>query len=159
MKYLVLPILKYTFNIILSLYIISVVILEIAYEAIWHLELSKKSIKEKIKKDQSENELRVKDVPHCSAIIHEELYIESKYNSYLHYIWNVPKKKCYKVIITDAYNRETVSDILYIDNLTEKAARSMVKRKNNKLSENTDIWYMAVPTERKLHIYNPNDLI
>ena len=60
-----------------------------------------------------------------------------------------------KVIGTDSFNRDTVSDILHSDGLTESAAREVAERLNAKASDFSRWYYIAVPDDYKLYGWEP----
>jgi hypothetical protein len=64
-------------------------------------------------------------------------------------------EELYKVIITDDFDRDTIADRLYQDNLIKEVAEQIAKTKNQEEDEKlvSVDYYMAVPTNYKL--FNP----
>jgi len=61
-----------------------------------------------------------------------------------------------KVIITDNYDRETVSDVLLCENVTPFNARRIAKAMNQVFSGNhSDEYFQAVEDDYVLQVYDP----
>lgn len=63
----------------------------------------------------------------------------------------------WKVIATDNFNREYISDWLVKDNITKEEASQIVEEYNSKLNDHSPWYYKAVPEYHKLWIFDPNN--
>ena len=64
------------------------------------------------------------------------------------YIW--------KVIAIDNYDRESVSDQLIKDNLSETNANILASKMNSEVDDDHPWYYKAIPEGVKLYQFNPN---
>ena len=60
-----------------------------------------------------------------------------------------------KIIATDNYDRDYISDELIAFNLSKKEAKRKADKMNKKTGEHSPIFYRIVPNDYKLHIFEP----
>lgn len=60
-----------------------------------------------------------------------------------------------KVIATDNFDRDYVSDRLIADNLTKADAETLAAEKNKGSGPYSDWFFLAVADDRKLHVWEP----
>lgn len=60
-----------------------------------------------------------------------------------------------KVIAVDNYNRENISDFLYLDGLSEDTAKEVANRLNAKAGQDAERFYKAVTEDYQLYKFEP----
>lgn len=60
-----------------------------------------------------------------------------------------------KIILTDSFARETISDILIAENVNPAYAQDIVNDLNRYKSPHNPQWFRLVDDDYKLYVYNP----